>query len=57
MPESRAVGTSPPEKQADKRQNKPANKHDRRRIQQTTGITISAAWLHNEWLRVSTPVV
>ena len=36
MPESRAAGTSPPEKQADKCQNKPANKHEPRRNQQTT---------------------
>jgi len=36
MPESRAAGTSPPEIQTDKRQNKPANKHEPRRNQQTT---------------------
>ena len=36
MPESRAAGTSPPEIQTDKRQNKPAKKHEPRRNQQTT---------------------
>ena len=45
--ESWAVGTSPPEKQADKRQNKPVNNMNPEEISKLSGMTISAACLHD----------
>ena len=50
MPESRAADTSPPEIQADKRQNKQATNLNPEEISKLPGMTISAAWLHNVWL-------
>ena len=57
MPESRAAGTSPPEIQTDKRQNKRGNETEPRRNQQTTWHGNQCSMAPQCGLRVSTPVV